>query len=48
MATTPGANPRVPVPPDQVLLMISFPTNNYHNPVCEGCAHEGRESLYYD
>lgn len=30
MATTPAANPPVPVPPDQVLLMLSLPPNNYH------------------
>lgn len=49
MATPPAANPKVPVPPDQVLLMLSLPPNNCHNHVCEGCAHkEGRGSLYYD
>ena len=49
MATTPTANPPVPVPPDQVLLMLLLPPNNYHNHVCEGCAHKkGRGLLYYD
>ena len=45
MATTPAANPKVPVPPDQVLLMLSLPPNNCHNHVCEGCAHKERKRI---